>query len=91
MVNRKAVYNVSLTSVMSASVGAVTLSCPLREGAGASKKSKIWDRKNQAIIATAKNATPTLMILERNSLRCSIRVIRASSRGREGIRRRPAI
>src|SRR5918994_6998801 len=91
MVNRKAVYNVNLTSVMRASVGAVTLSCPLSEGAGASRKSKIWGRKNQATTATAKNATPTLMILERSSPRCSIRVIRASSRGREGRRRRPAI
>src|SRR5215213_10709491 len=78
---------------MSASVGEVQLSWPLREGAGASRKAKICGRKNQAMMATAKNAMPILMILDLSSSMCSIRVIRASSRGprgREGSLRRPA-
>jgi hypothetical protein len=47
-----------------------------------------------ATIERAKNTTATLMILDLSSPRCSIRVIRNSSRGprrREGILRRPAI
>src|SRR5918993_4405378 len=82
-------------SVNSCSVTLVTLSLPLRASpAGARSHPKIRTRKNHATTAATKNATPTLMILDRSSPRCSIRVIRASSRGprgREGRRRRPAI
>src|SRR5215208_7007654 len=79
-------------SVNSCSVTEVTFSLPLRASpAGARSHSKIRTRMNQATVAATMNATPTLMILERSSSRCSIRVIRASSRGRVGRRRRPAI
>src|ERR687895_712831 len=79
---------------MSGAVTLVKLSVPSRDGAGRSNASKMSLRKNHATIERAKNTTATLMILERSSPRCSIRVIRASSRGprgREGLLRRPAI
>src|SRR5215204_6056083 len=76
-------------SVNSCSVTPVTFNLPCRAPpAGASSQSKIRSRKNQATMATPKNAKPTLMILDRSSSRCSIRVMRISSRGpreREGV------